>query len=114
MLARRIEVGMQELTSTSGTTREEQFQRVLLELQRTFDHFDRQFAYVSVAKLMLAPSPEDTGLLEYLARNLDLPVERAHLSAAIDFGSAVELEPEQEWRLFHLIGAALRHESKVL
>jgi negative regulator of sigma E activity len=36
------------------------------------------------------------------------------LSGAIAFGSRAELEPEEEWRLFHLIGAALRHESKAL
>ena len=114
MLARRIEVGMQDLQSASGAALEEQFQRVLLELQRTLDHFDRQFTYVPVAKLLLAPEPGETGLLEYLAGNLDVPVERARLSAAIDFGSAAELEPEAEWRLFHLIGAALRHESKAL
>ena len=114
MLARRIDVGLEALASGSGGAREEQFQRVLLELQRTFDHFDRQFAYVPVAKLMLAPDPEETGLLEYLARNLDMPVERVHLSAAINFGARAELEPSEEWRLFHLIGAALRHESKAL
>lgn len=114
MLARRIDVGMQEITSASGTAREELFQRVLLELQRTFDHFDRQFAYVPVARLMLAPDPEETGLLEYLAGNLDLPVERVRLSAAIDFGARAELEPRDEWRLFHLIGAALRQETKAL
>jgi MSHA biogenesis protein MshI len=114
VLARRIEVGMRDLTAASGTARDEQFQRVLLELQRTLDHFDRQFAYVPVAKLMLAPDPEDTGLLEFLAANLDLPVERVRLSSAIAFGSRAELEPEEEWRLFHLIGAALRHESKAI
>lgn len=114
MLARRIEVGMQSLLAVAGAAREELFQRVLLELQRTFDHFDRQFTYVPVAKLLLAPEPEETGLLEYLAGNLDAPVERARLASAIDFGSAAELEPEGEWRLFHLIGAALRHESKAL
>jgi len=114
VLARRIEIGMRELLAAAGSAREEQFQRVLLELQRTLDHFDRQFAYVSVAKLLLAPEPEDTGLLEFLAANLDLPVERMRLSGAIDFGSRAELEPEEEWRLFHLIGAALRHESKAL
>lgn len=114
MLARRIDVGMQDITSASGAAREEQFQRVLLELQRTFDHFDRQFAYVPVAKLMLAPDPEETGLLEYLAGNLDMPVEWVRLSAAIDFGARAELEPQEEWRLFHLIGAALRHESRAL
>jgi MSHA biogenesis protein MshI len=114
VLARRIEVGMRDLAAVSGVAREEQFQRVLLELQRTLDHFDRQFAYVPVAKLMLAPDPEDTGLLEYLAANLDLPLERVRLSSAIDFGSRAEPHPEEEWRLFHLIGAALRHESKAI
>lgn len=114
MLARRIDVGTLEIAPTSGAAREEQFQRVLLELQRTFDHFDRQFAYVPVSKLMLAPDPEETGLLEFLAGNLDIPVERVRLSEAIDFGARAELEPQQEWRFFHLIGAALRHETKAL
>lgn len=114
MLARRIDVGFQALTSAAGAAREEQLQRVLLELQRTFDHFDRQFAYVPVAKLLLAPDPEETGLLEYLASNLDMPVERVRLAGAIEFGARAELEPREEWRLFHLIGAALRQETKAL
>jgi len=114
MLARRIDAGAQGMASASGHARDEQFQRVLLELQRTFDHFDRQFTYVPVAKLMLAPESEETGLLEYLASNLDLPVERARLASVIDFGARAELEPQEEWRLFHLIGASLRQESKAL
>jgi MSHA biogenesis protein MshI len=114
VLARRIEAGMRALLAEDGAAREEQLQRVLLELQRTFDHFDRQFAYVSVSKLMLAPGPTDSGLLEFLAANLDMPVERVHLSSAIAFGSRAELEPQEEWRLFHLIGASLRHEAKAL
>jgi MSHA biogenesis protein MshI len=114
MLSRRIDVGLEEMALASGAAREEQFQRVLLELQRTFDHFDRQFAYVPVAKLMIAPDPETTGLLEFLSGNLDMPVERVRLSSAIDFGARAELEPREEWRLFHSFGAALRHESKAL
>jgi MSHA biogenesis protein MshI len=113
MLARRIEVGAGELAA-SGSQREEHFQRVLLELQRTLDHFDRQYAYAPIAKLLLAPEPEETGLLEYLAGNLDLPVERVHLSGAIAFGARADLDAAEEWRLFHLIGAALRYESKEL
>ena len=114
VLARRIEAGIRPLLAQEGPAREEHLQRVLLELQRTFDHFDRQFAYVPVSKLMLAPDPGDSGLLEYLAANLDMPVERARLSGAISFGARAELEPEEEWRLFHLIGASLRHEAKAL
>jgi hypothetical protein len=114
MLARRIDVGLQDISSASGAAREEHLQRVLLELQRTFDHFDRQYTYVPVAKLMLAPDPDETGLAEFLAGNLDMPVERVRLSAAIDFGARAELGPQEEWRFFHLIGAALRYESKAL
>lgn len=114
VLARRIEAGIRPLLEGAGAVRDEHLQRVLLELQRTFDHLDRQFAYVPVSKLLLAPSPEDSGLLEFLAANLDLPVERVRLSGAISFGARAELEPEEEWRLFHLIGASLRHEAKAL
>jgi MSHA biogenesis protein MshI len=114
VLARRIDAGIRPLLAQDGPAREEHLQRVLLELQRTFDHFDRQFAYVPVTKLMLAPTPQDSGLLEFLAANLDVPVERVHLSGAISFGARAELEPAEEWRLFHLIGASLRHEAKAL
>ena len=114
VFARRIDVNMPELVSASDAVRDELFQRILLELQRTFDHFDRQYTYVPVAKLMLAPDPEETGLLEYLAANLDVPVERVRLSGAISFGARAELEPREEWQLFHLVGAALRYEGKAL
>jgi len=29
----------------------------LLELQRSLDHFERQFSFISVSRLVLAPSP---------------------------------------------------------
>lgn len=112
LLSRRIDVGVEELARASGGERQEQLERVLLELQRTFDHLERQFAYAPVAKLLLAPEPEQTGLLEHLASNLDLPVERVHLAGALSFGAGAELDAAGEWRLFHLIGASLRHESK--
>ena len=114
LMSRRIEAGAQDLGPEAGAARDDGRQRVLLELQRTFDHLDRQFAYASVGKLMLAPEREDSGLLEFLASNLDLPVERAHLAGSLAFGARAELAPEDEWRMFHLIGASLRHEEKSL
>lgn len=113
LLSRRIEVGVDALARAGGE-RQDHLERILLELQRTFDHLDRQFAYAPVAKLLLAPEPEDTGLLEHLAANLDVPVERLHLSGVLSFGAGAELDAAGEWRLFHLIGASLRHESKAL
>ncbi|MGH8686104.1 MAG: agglutinin biogenesis protein MshI [Burkholderiales bacterium] len=114
LMSRRIEAGARELGPDAGAARDDGRQRVLLELQRTFDHLDRQFAYAPVGKLMLAPEQQDSGLLEFLGANLDLPVERASLGGSIAFGARAEMAPADEWRMFHLIGASLRNEEKAL
>ena len=113
-LARRIEVGMDQIVGASGERRDDAMSRVALELQRTFDHFDRQFPFVAMAKLLLGPEPEDTGLAEHLKRNLELPVEEARLGDVLGFGADAALDRAAEWRSFHLLGAALRNEVKVL
>lgn len=113
-LARRIDVGMKQLLAAHGEAREDIHGRVALEVQRTFDHFDRQFPFVAVEKLLLGPEPADSGLFAHLARNLGLPVEPVKLADAVAFGGNVSLDPESEWRLFHLLGASLRLEEKAL
>ncbi len=113
-LARRIDAGMEQMQRALEAQREELMNRVVLEFQRTLDHFDRQFRYVRVAKLVLGPEPQDTGLAAFLAKNLDLPVVQARLSDAIEFPGGAAPQGEAEWRLFHLVGAALRHESRAL
>lgn len=111
-LARRIDVGTEQLLAPAGGQRQEGLNRILLELQRSFDHLDRQFPFVTLAKLLLGPEPEDTGVAAYLSANLDIPVERANLQDVIDFSAGPALEGEQAWRLFHVLGAALRNEAK--
>ena len=113
-LARRIEVGMEQIAAESGERRDEAMNRITLELQRTFDHFDRQFPFVPVAKLLLGPEPGNTGLAEHLNSNLDLPVEAANLGEVLSFGAAATVDGAAEWRLFHLLGAVLRNEIKAL
>src|SRR3954468_15159777 len=65
-LARRIDVAADQLTSPSQVLREDARGRILLELQRSFDHFDRQFPFVGPAKLMLGPEPAGAGMTDYL------------------------------------------------
>ncbi len=113
-LARRIDTGLDQILAAPPGGRDEPFNRIVLELQRTLDHFDRQFRFVSVAKLLLGPEPEDTGLEAFLASNLDLPVERIRLGEAFAFSPGAALGPADEWRLFHLLGATLRTEQKAL
>ena len=112
-LSRRIEIGHAQLAGRAPEARAELFNRIVLELQRTFDHFDRQFSYVPIAKVLLAPEPAETGLFEHLKANLDIPVERVDLLDHVSFGKDVPDTAEQ-WRFFHLIGASFRHEAKTL
>ena len=113
-LARRIEIGLSQILGRSAEARAELFGRIVLELQRTFDHFDRQFHYVPIAKVLLGPEPEETGLFEHLKANLDLALERVNLPERLSFNGKGEPDGATQWQLFHLIGASLRHEAKVL
>ena len=44
--------------------------------------------------------------------DLDIPVEEIQLAEMLTLAADVELEREAAWRLFHLLGAALRNEVK--
>jgi MSHA biogenesis protein MshI len=107
-LARRIEVGAGELAADAPDAAGA-FERVALEIQRTLDHFDRQFRHVAVAKLVLGPMPQPAGLAEALRGRFDLPVAEADLREVLEFAEAPE--PEAQWRFFHHFGAALRQET---
>lgn len=107
LLARRIEVGVRQF-GASESSRAEAFERVVLELQRTLDLLDRQFPYVSIAKLMVAPLPEEAGLVAHLRENLGVRVEPIDLSESLAFEGKGGPDAAAQWRLFHLFGASLR------
>lgn len=105
-LARRIDVSLQELESVASA--DDAKNRVLLEVQRSFDHLDRQFPFVGVAKVLVAPTPAETGLQSYLADNLDVPVEEVRLAQLLNVAPEIALDRDAAWRLFHVLGATLR------
>jgi MSHA biogenesis protein MshI len=113
-LARRIDISIDQVLQPPAGGAEEVMNRILLELQRSFDHLDRQFPFVPMAKLLLAPEPRETGLRDYLASNLGVPVERVALEEVLALGQDARLEDDAAWRLFHVLGAALRNEQKAL
>jgi MSHA biogenesis protein MshI len=113
-LSRRLDVPLAALTRDDDPReREDCFNRVLLELQRTLDHLERTFPWVIVTKLLLAPEPTATGLGEFLQSNLDIALIPVDLREKISFGDA-NVELGLQWQMFHLIGASLRYEAKVL
>jgi len=112
-LARRFEVSLQDIMSPEATVREPTHERIVLELQRSLDHFERQFRSIPIGRLLLAPEPTESGLLATLAGGLGIKVQGIDLNdvLAVDGGP---MAPRLQWRLFHQLGAALRHETRVL
>ena len=87
------------------------YERLAIELQRSFDHFDRQYPRVAVAKLVVTPVPGADKLRTYLSNRLDFPIELLYLSEVMDFPDIVELhEPTRQAQYLQLIGGALREE----
>jgi MSHA biogenesis protein MshI len=107
-LSRRIDVTLAQLLDPDPDRKNASFDKITLELQRSLDNFERQFSFVSIAKLVLAPSTA-TGLLEYLGGNLYTRVETLDLGTVLDLSAAPELaDAALQQRFFVPIGAALR------
>ncbi len=115
-LSRRIDVPLAQLHSGDAEQRNACYDRITLELQRSLDHFDRQYHFITLAKLVMSPLDDlGAGLKDYLAANLYVPVEMLRLDDVLDMSKAAELkQPEAQRRYFMTIGAALRHEEKAL
>jgi MSHA biogenesis protein MshI len=105
---RRLELRYSEIAVAQDEARTELFDRVVLEIQRTLDNFERQFSFITLNRVLLGPEPEDLGLAAYLRANLSLPVEAATLEQVIDFPGEDAPTPRDQWRFFHLFGSALR------
>jgi MSHA biogenesis protein MshI len=85
-------------------------ERLTLEIQRSLDHFDRQFGGIPVDRLLLAPMEKADSLRDGLAGNLALPVAVMNLADVLDIAAFPDmnaLPPD----CFHAIGAAMRMEE---
>ncbi|MHB1676595.1 MAG: hypothetical protein ACYCSS_03505 [Sulfuriferula sp.] len=115
-LSRRLDTNLLQLDNTKNEQAQQLFEKITLELQRTFDHVDRQYNFINLSKLMVMPClPELTELTAYLAANLYIPAESLDLSTLFDFTLSPDLQqPAQQLRFQACLGAALRHEEKTL
>lgn len=108
--SRRIEVALKDFENEDGA--EALYDRVALELQRSLDHFDRQYRNVTVSRVVVSAVPYRERFVEYLAANLTLPVEVLDLEQIIDFPGVPELrDPLRQAQCLQLIGAAMRAEA---
>jgi len=113
LLSRRIEVRADELTDEDAARREQTFQRVSLEAQRSLDHFEYQFRTVPVSRLVVAPLARDVGLTAHISSAVGIAVDQVDLASVIDVAAAPELKgSESQAHYLPLIGAALRSEAQ--
>lgn len=109
-LTRRIEIAARQIMDADESRRQQYRERLVLELQRSLDHFERQFYSLSINELMLAPFSGAKELVSYLTDNLTVNVSVINLNDILDFEMVPELadDLESQGQFFLLLGAALR------
>jgi MSHA biogenesis protein MshI len=112
-LSRRLDVSSALIAHISEDQKTALYERITLELQRTLDHFERQFRHIVLGKLLIAQvGPATSGLLAYLTSNLYVQVDVLSLDQVFDFSKTPELKTESaQQRYFLTLGAALRQEE---
>ena len=89
-------------------------ERILLELQRSLDSFERRFSFLSLSSLHLAAGAWSEALAAYLLEHLGMPVVVQDLTRMLRFeGCALPNLPQQA-ELFHVLGATLRNAPEAL
>ena len=111
-VSRRIEIPAAQFADDDAATRADILERITLAVQRSLDHFEREFPYVPLSRLLIAPLPRDIGLQDHLASHIDGKVESADLATVMDLAAVPELKrAERQADFLPLIGAALRGEE---
>lgn len=109
--SRHIDIPLAQLNQPDSEQKQRHFDRITLELQRSMDNFERQFGFITISKLVLAPLPPAVNLEAYLATNLYLPVSTLDLDELFDFSAVSGVGPAQRMQCFLVLGAALRVED---
>lgn len=109
---RRGETSTLQLNGSDADQRARVKERLVLDLQRSLDNFDRQYSHIPISKVVLACYPDVENLAAELGENTYVPVKAMDLSGVMDFLSVPELKNLQ-FQAKHLlaIGAALRFDE---
>lgn len=84
-------------------------ERVLLDIQRSLDNFDRNYSSIPLTRLLIGPLPGGEVFIDYLRNNLSLPVAVANLADVMDFAAVPRLrETAAQVDAWLALGAALR------
>lgn len=109
-LDRFIEQPLTELRVADEAARAQLHERIALQLLRSIDVIGRNYPFMPVSRLVMAPAPEALGLFEFLSAQLPLTVEPLDLGLVFDLTRVPELakSPALQARCLVPLGAALR------
>lgn len=106
IMARTIEAGRDDLSAAENDALRE---RVMLDIQRSLDNFDRNFGAISVPQLLVGPLPGGEIFVDYLRANLSVPVVVADLAEVLDVDAVPHLRQSADQAgAWWALGAALR------
>ena len=106
---RHTDIPLAKLEQAEEPRREQLFERIALDAQRSLDNFDRLNSNITVTRLLVSPLPGVPGFLEYLREYLSLPVVEIDLAEVFDFSATPELaEAVSQTKCLKLLGVALR------
>lgn len=112
-LDRFIEQSLEELVASDEAGRQKLFERIALQVLRSVDFISRNFSFMPVGRIVIAPLPGVAGLSDYLTQNLPVTVENLDLASVFDLSLVPELQArDSQWRYFIALGAALRGMGK--
>lgn len=113
-MSRRLDMTAGQMRDADEELRQQYFDRVELEVQRSLDYFDRQFHQVALSRLLIS-APGAEGLVRMLMSNLGVTVEQLNISQVIDVTTVPALlDEEYATEALSAIGASLRQEGRSL
>ena len=117
-LSRNIDVGLKKMIPAAGSDdlhpqTEQSLEKIVLEVQRSLDYYESHFSQPPITSLVLAPMEQEiAGVLPYLSANLGIAVSMLDLASILEIDDSITAASQTKCLL--AIGAALRHEQKVL
>lgn len=109
LLARHLDVTLEQLLDSDESMRQQTYERASLELQRTLDSVERQFSHVSLARVLVTPGAPLAEFIRYVSDLVYVPVAPFELANWVDLSAVPELaDPTAQAAYLPAIGAALR------
>lgn len=107
-LSRKIDTGLNRIEEMLSIGAEAQvYESIILELQRSLDFYESEYARAPISKIIVAPrQPILQGICDYISSNAGLSIELINLAQV--FSTATDLNDENQAKCLLALAAASR------